>query len=304
MHSVVFVLGPTAAGKSNLALTLAQRLGGAILNCDSLQVYRRLDIGTAKPSPAEQALVPHFLFDQLGPGEVLTAGDFRRLALDVCARELPSQTLFAVGGSGFYIQAFEKGMFEVEKASAAAENVVRERLERHGAEFMYQELERLDPDYAKGIHPGDTYRVTRALIVIEDSGRKMSELKNSFKPQKFPYDYIKLGLSLDREALLPRVKLRTRKMLDEGLLNEVRALVDEGWSSWPPLQSVGYKECLDHLSGRLPGSELEAKIVEKTLQLAKKQRTWFKRDAEIHWLNADDPTAEAIDILTRRSLKA
>ncbi len=290
---VVFILGPTATGKSQLALKLAQKFAGAILNCDSLQTYQRLDIGTAKPPVAERQIVPHFFFDEVKVGDVLTAGDFRRIALSHLAAQLPKQMMFAVGGSGFYIQALEKGMFEVAKPSVEAERAVRAKLDERGPEFMYKELERLDPEYAAELSPNDTYRVTRALIVIADSGRKMSDLRKNFVPQKFPYRYIKLGLSLDREELLPRVRARTQKMLQDGLLAEVEKLLSDGLGDWPPLQSVGYKECVEHLRGRLPREQLEAQIVEKTMQLAKKQRTWFKRDAEIHWLNNSQALSEA-----------
>lgn len=302
-YPVVFVVGPTATGKSRLGLELAQYFNGGILNCDSLQVYQRLDIGTAKPTPAERARVPHFFFDELKTGEILTAGDFRKRALEICERVLPNHALFAVGGSGFYIQAFEKGMFEVDKPDPEKERQVREEMEKNGPEFIFQELQRLDPEYAEEINPHDTYRALRALIVVLDSGRKMSELRREFKPQKFPYPYIKLGLTLSREELLPRVRARTREMLHAGLLAEVEALLAEGFENWPPMNSVGYKECVDVLRGRLAKERLEEQIVEKTLQLAKKQRTWFKRDADIQWLDPVDPLAQAIDLLTRQFQK-
>ncbi len=301
-NPVVFILGPTACGKSRLGMELAEKFGGGILNCDSVQVYQRLDIGTAKPTPEERARVPHFFFDELKPGEILTAGDFRKRALNYCVSELPKGPLFAVGGSGFYIQAFEKGMFEVDKPDPKTEADARRQLEEHGPEFMYQELVRLDPEYAEEINPNDTYRILRALIVAA-GGKKMSELRKGFQPQPFPYRYIKFGLSMERDALLPRVQSRTREMLQSGLVAEVDALLQEGWESWAPLNSVGYKECVDFLRGRLPAERLEQQIVEKTMQLAKKQRTWFKRDAEIHWLKASDPLSEASDILTHEFQK-
>lgn len=293
MNGVVFVVGPTACGKSALALKLAERFHGSILNCDSLQVYRRLDIGTAKPPAKERSIVPHLLFDFVDPGQTLTAGDFRTEALNALHAETAHRSVFAVGGSGFYIQALEKGLFDVPKATIQSEERVRQRLNQKGLEEMYRELQKADPEYAEEISPNDSYRVVRALVVYEDTGKKMSELKRSFKPEPFPYPLLKLGLDLSREQLLPRVSARVDQMLEQGFLNEVERLMNEGYGNWAPLRSVGYQECVDHLEGKLPKEKLATTIVEKTLQLSKKQRTWFKRDREIHWLPFDGAFGEA-----------
>jgi tRNA dimethylallyltransferase len=293
LNPFVLIVGPTAAGKSALGLALAQKYGGAILNCDSLQTYKRLDIGTAKPSPAERSLVPHFLFDYLEPGQFLTAGDFRREALRVLGEQLPERPVFGVGGSGFYIQALEKGMFDVPKPDPEIEAGVREEMDRRGSREMFQELERLDPEYAEAISPNDAYRLTRALVIIRESGKKVSDLRREFKPEKFPFPLLKMGLTLTREQLLPRVQMRSAQMLKDGLIEEVRQLLNEGHADWPPLQSVGYKETLGYLRGEYDLPRLEELLNEKTLQLAKKQRTWFQRDSEIHWLDAGRALEEA-----------
>lgn len=295
MNPFFLIVGPTASGKSSLGMQLAEHFGGAILNCDSLQTYQRLDIGTAKPTAADFKRVPHFLFDVLKPGEVLTAGDYRRLAMDVLAKELPSRMIFGVGGSGFYIQALEKGMFDVPKPSIESERAVRQRLEENGPAALYAELVAKDIKYAQSISPNDTYRITRALIIIEDTGKSVTQVRSEFAAASFPYPILKLGLNLSREELEPRVRARAKTMLDEGLLDEVRALVDEGFKAWPAMQSVGYKECLDVINGDLVEAKLLDQIVEKTLQLSKKQRTWFKRDLEIKWLDTQNAFADAVD---------
>lgn len=300
MKPLVFVVGPTACGKSRVAHDLAKQFGGAILNCDSLQVYKRLDIGTAKPTPSERKEVPHFLFDICEPGSSLTAGDFRKLALECLHRELQSKPVFAVGGSGFYIQALEKGMFEVEKGDAKTEESVRERLAREGSQKLHEELRSHDPEYAEEINPNDAYRIVRALVVVLSTGKKMSDLRKSFQPQPLPFPNFKIGLNLDREKLIPRVQARVEQMMKDGFLREVEKLLDEGFEEWPALHSVGYHECIEHVRGRLPFGQLIPLIVEKTMQLAKKQRTWFKRDASIHWLNAENPLAEARDYVRTR----
>jgi len=302
MHHFVLIVGPTASGKSALALELAKHYGGAILNCDSLQTYQRLDIGTAKPSLKERKSLPHLLFDVIKPGDVLTAGDFRRMALEVLEHELPQRPVFGVGGSGFYIQALEKGMFDVPKPDPKIEAEVRAEAERKGPQEMHAVLQKLDPDYAGKISPNDAYRILRAIIIIRDSGKKVSELQHEFqKGSKFPFPLLKLGLMPTREELLPRVQKRTDEMISSGLLSEVQALLDEGYADWPPLQSVGYKEACAHLRGDVSQTALAPLIVEKTMQLSKKQRTWFKRDSEIHWLaghlSVEDAVAEAGKII-------
>lgn len=295
-YPFVLIVGPTASGKSSLGLRLAESFRGVILNCDSLQFYQRMDIGTAKPTLAERARVPHFLFDMVPPGEVLTAGDYRRAALEIMDREIKKHAVFGVGGSGFYIQALEKGMFDVPKPDPKIEAQVRARLTAEGLPALYAELERRDPQYAEDINPNDAYRIVRALVLMDDSGKTVTEVKAGFKPQPFPYPILKLGLAPSREELLPRVQARAEAMLQQGFLEEVRGLLEDGWGDWPPLQSVGYKECVQFLNGGLERSRLVPLIVEKTMQLAKKQKTWFKRDADIHWLSttAAFPQARAL----------
>jgi tRNA dimethylallyltransferase len=296
VNPFVLILGPTASGKSALGLKLAEHFSGCILNCDSLQTYKRLDIGTAKPSLAERAQVPHFLFDLLEPGEVLTAGDYRQFAIEVLANELPQRPVFGVGGSGFYIQALEKGMFDIPKPKAAAEEKIRSLLDKEGLPHLYELLKGQDPDYAQAINPNDAYRITRGLIIIEDSGRKVSDLKKDFKPRPFPFPLLKLGLAAKREFLLPRVVKRTQEMLAAGLVSEVKRLVEEGFGSWPALQSVGYRECMLLLNGAILETQLAPLITEKTIQLSKKQRTWFNRDPEIRWLDVENPFPQARDL--------
>lgn len=298
MKPLVFVVGPTGSGKSSLALKLAEEFGGAILNCDSLQTYERLDIGTAKPDNTERSRAPHFLFDVVKTGDVLTAGDFRRLAMPVLQRELPSRIVFGVGGSGFYIQALEKGMFDVQKPRLEVEAEIRAEAERLGPAEMYAQLMKLDPEYADSISPNDSYRILRGLIIIRESGKTVTLLRQEFQAEKFPFPLLKLGLLPSRDELLPRVEARARTMLELGLLDEVRVLLAEGYGEWPPLQSVGYRECVAYLKGEIPENRLLPLIVEKTMQLAKKQKTWFKRDKDVHWLPFAEPEPEARRILS------
>lgn len=294
-HPVIFVVGPTGVGKSHFALAAAKTVDGVILNCDSVQTYQELDIGTAKPSQTEQAQVPHFLFDAVKPGEVLTAGDYRRLALQVLQAQLPKHPVFAVGGSGFYIQALEKGMFEIEKVEPAKEAEIRNRLESKSRQELYQELENVDPQTAENLNPNDSYRIQRALIIFYGLGRKLSELKKQFQPQTLPYPVIKIGFTMDRARLRDRIEQRARQMLRAGLIDEVKGLMAKGHQDWPLLQSVGYKQVLAYLKGELAEEDLLPEIVLKTVQLSKRQMTWFQRDKDIRWFDlGDEPRAQHV----------
>ena len=265
---------------------MAVRFGGSILNGDSLQVYRRLDIGTAKPTMEERSVRPHFLFDVAGPGESVTAGDFRRLAIEILERELPVRPVFVVGGSGFYMRALEKGMYPGDKPDPLIEGQIREEVAAMGPAAAWEELRRLDPGRAAELHPHDVYRVTRALITIRISGGKpASELARAFLPDPPPWPLIKIGLDIRRADLAPRIARRTQSMLQAGMLEETKLLIDEGFAAWPALDSVGYRQCRRVLDGHLDLSQLAPEINLRTLQLAKKQQTWFRRDPEIVWFN-------------------
>lgn len=284
-HPLIFVVGPTGVGKSNWALATAKRLGGAILNCDSVQAYRGLDIGTAKPTRQEQSEVPHYLFDVMEPGEILTAGDYRRMALKVLEERLPQQPVFAVGGSGFYIQALEKGMFEIDKIDPDVETKIRDRLSAQSLQDSFEELKRLDPETAEDLSPNDSYRIQRALIVVHGLGKKLSLLKKEFRPKKLPYPVIKVGINADRTVLRDRIELRAQQMLKEGLIGEVEGLLAQNLKDWPILQSVGYKQVLMYKNGELSKEQLLPEITLRTVQLSKRQMTWFQRDKEIQWFD-------------------
>lgn len=295
-NPVIFVVGTTASGKSQWALEMAQSLSGAIVNCDSVQVYKSLDIGAAKPSPAERTLVPHFLFDYVPEGETMTAGVYAR-DFYACMKTLPEkQPVFVVGGTGFYYQAIEKGMYPVRQTPPEIQKEVAEILKTpEGAQSLYEELQRRDPEAASKIHPQDHYRLGRAMELIRAEGKSLTQIQKEFaeKQTPFPYPLLKIGLRWEREELRRRVQSRTEKMLQAGLVEEVRALVARGFAGWAALQSVGYKEVLEYLKGGRSEDWLREEIVQNTMGLAKKQRTWFQRDPEIRWFAGDQGLAPA-----------
>jgi tRNA dimethylallyltransferase len=286
---VIFVLGPTAVGKSAFALRAAEEFGGIILNCDSVQCYCGVEIGAAKPSPSERIRIPHFLLDWVDPPRALTAAQFRRQAMPVLDEYTKTRPVFAVGGSGFYVQALEKGLYDVKQVSGERKAHWQSRLATEGAEVLHAELRLLDPDYGSRLSPNDHYRILRALMLIEAEGRSMTEIRRRFREQttSWPFASIKIGFELPRLKLKEKIQARTEAMLEHGLQAEVEKLLALGLKDWAPLKSVGYKEMVQFIEGEIPAVELVPRIVQSTLQLTKKQMTWFRSDPEIRWFSPD-----------------
>ena len=293
---VIFVVGTTASGKSDWALRMAQKHDGVIVNCDSIQVYKKLDIGSAKASAEERALVPHYLIDYVSPPQEMTAGVYSAEFFELMKTLPEGKPVFVVGGTGFYFMALEKGMYPVTKVSEEMKKQVEQEMsEDGGPEKLYKELMAKDPDYGSKLHVSDHYRIGRGIELVRTQGRSVTEIQKEFDAQKtpFPYPLLKIGPSWDRDVLRKRIAERTEKMLKAGLIEEVQGLLDEGLKSWAPMSSVGYRETIEFLEGMLSREELSEHISTNTAQLAKKQRTWFQRDKEIHWCNGEEGFVKA-----------
>jgi len=302
---VLFLVGPTASGKSDAAVALAEATGAEIINCDSVQFFAGVDIGAAKPEPELLRRARHHLIGHVPVGHDYNAGDFRRDALRVIAGG-GCRRFIAVGGSGFYVQALEKGMYDVPEVAPA----VRERLDREAAEpgglaKLYDELAARDPRAAEKIDRNDRYRILRSLEVLRAHPTEtLSEIRERFRAQEPPRAFLseKMGLFCDRALLRERVTSRTRRMLASGLISEVENLRAQiralGLGDWAPLRSVGYGEVQDFLDGKLPRENLEQQIVTSTMQLAKRQMTWFKRDLATEWFA---PGPEMVDAMAARA---
>jgi tRNA dimethylallyltransferase len=298
-EAVVVIAGPTASGKSQLALELAERLQSAgrpsaILCADSITVYHGFEIGSAKPNPADRARVPHFLLDLAAPTDRFTAADFARTAREVISRlHAVGSIPLLVGGAGFYLRALLHGM-AAEGAEEGGDAIeikaeLTARAEREGWESLYGELLRLDPDSATVIHPRDHYRILRGLQAMRLHGRRWSALNREARaaPPRYPGQRF-FALHWEREELRGRVEQRTREMLRAGLVEETRALLESGVPPEArPMQSVGYKECVETLRGNLAEPALEAAIVHSTMRLAKQQMTWFRRERNVEWLRPE-----------------
>lgn len=283
------IVGPTGVGKSEVALFLAKNLGGEIVNFDSVQLYKDLNIGTAKPSEEERKEVPHHLYDVLEIWEECNAAKYMEMA-DRVIRELKERKRLPilVGGTGLYLRALEYGLFPVEIPEEIRKKV-RERAERKLRD-LYEELKKLDPEYAGKISPKDRVRITRALEVIYATSKPFSQFhkENPFFEKK-RYEILKIGLNLPRKELYKRIDERVLRMIEKGWLEEVRSLMEKGFGPQLKLfKAIGYRYLVEHLEGKLSLEEAVRLIQRDTRRYAKRQITWFKREPEIVWFSSEE----------------
>jgi tRNA dimethylallyltransferase len=287
MGKILVIVGPTAVGKSDVALRVAQKLRGEIISADSVQVYRGLDIGAAKPSPQERTAVPHHLIDIVDPNENYTVADFQRDAGEtIAAVHRRGRLPILAGGTGLYVRSVVQGFaFSESGTDEELRHRLRLEAERHGPEALHNRLTGVDPEYAAKLHPNDLRRVIRALEVYERTQVPISE-QISQTPQEAVYDALQFGLTLPRELLYQRIEERVEQMLASGLVDEVKGLLANGVSpEAKSMQSLGYKQIVTYLQGELSLEESVALIKRDTRRFAKRQLTWFRRDQEIQWFD-------------------
>jgi tRNA dimethylallyltransferase len=289
---VVVILGPTATGKSELAVELALRFGGEIVSADSRQVYRHMDIGTAKPTLEQQALVPHHLIDVVDPDEDYDVARYQREALEaIKAVPARGKLPFLVGGSGLYLAA---AMGELDLPIVGADAELRRRLEKEaaeqGGEALHQRLAEVDPETAARLHPNDLQRVIRALEVHYLTGLPLSAFRREKGAARHcepsPVRFLRIGLTAPREALYRRIEQRVEKMMAQGFLDEVSALLARGYHlGLKSMDSLGYKELGAHLEGRMELDEAVETFKRNTRRFAKRQLTWFRKTPEVNWFD-------------------
>ncbi len=293
---LVAIVGPTASGKSALALRLARARRGEIVSCDSLQVYRGLDIGSAKAPPEERAEVKHHLIDVADPGMVFSAAEYARLArVALDAVRSRGHLPIVAGGTGLYLRALLVGLFEGPPRDEALRRRLEALCDRFGDPRVHRLLGRVDPEAAARINPRDRVRVVRALEVFRATGRPLSEQQRQGAEPLRGYATLVVGLDPGRAALRVAIEARTRQMLAQGLIDEVRGLLEGGLPPLArPLQAIGYRQALAVLQGELTLDEAERAIVTATLRFAKRQMTWFRHQAEVRWFARAEEAEEAV----------
>lgn len=283
------VVGPTGVGKSELAIFLAKNLEGEIVNFDSVQLYKDLNIGTAKPSEEEKREIPHHLYDVLEIWEECNAARYIEMADKVITEILQRKKIpILVGGTGLYLRTLEYGLFKLEIPEKIRKEI-RQKAEIN-LEKLYEELKRLDPEYAQKISPKDKVRITRALEVIYTTSKPFSQFhkENPFFGEK-RYEILKIGLNLPRKELYKRINERVIKMLEKGWLEEVKKLTEKGFGPQLKLfKAIGYRYLIEHLEGKRSLEECIKLIQRDTRRYAKRQITWFKKEQDIVWFSPEE----------------
>ena len=287
---IVVIAGPTASGKTSLAIELALAFGGEIVNADSMQVYRGMDVGTAKPDSAERKRVPHHLMDVVDPDEDFNAAIYRSLAIPVL-REIHSRgrVPFVVGGTGLYIRVLLGGVIHSPPMDPELRSGLREELALKGPVVLHGRLKELDPESAQRIHPHDRVRILRALEIIHLSKRRLSSLVKDHRFGDNPFRALKICLQIERERLYHQINERCVRMIQSGLAREAADLLKKGYSpALKPMTGLGYRHMVGVLEGRWDMDTALRKLQSDTRRYAKRQLTWFRADPENIWLKVED----------------
>ncbi len=300
---MILILGVTASGKGRLAFDLAQSLGAEIISIDSMKVYRRMDIGTAKPSQEARQRVKHHLIDIVEPSDSFSVGAFRDAALgaieQIKSRNMP---VIAVGGTALYIKALLYGLFEGPGTDQQIRADLNSRAEAEGLAELHRELTKIDPIAAERINPNDSKRIIRALEVYQLTGKPISSLQKQWDNDDIKHNWTIIGLRREKTDANGRINKRVKKMIIAGLVNEVRTLLAED----KPLSkqarcAIGYAEIIEYINGKIELEEATELIKKNTRRLAKNQRTWFKTFKNVHWLDIE-PNEPPEKILTRTKI--
>lgn len=286
---VVVIVGPTASGKTAVSIELAKKINGEIISADSMQIYKYMDIGTAKPTLDEMQGIKHYMLDVVMPDETFNVAKYKKMAEEAIEEILKKGKVpIIVGGTGLYVNTLVDGIeFADVPGDEEYKNELIEKAYREGAMSIYKELEKVDSESAKKIDPNNIRRVARALEIYKVTGKTKTQLDIESR-KEVKYDYRLFGMEWDRETLYNRIDLRVDKMIEAGLINEVRNVIEKFKISNTAVQGLGYKEVIEYLNGNISYEEMIEKLKLETRHYAKRQLTWFRRDKRIKWIKPDE----------------
>ncbi len=283
IRPVIVIVGPTAIGKTALSIQLAHVYDAEIVSADSRQIYKYMDIGTAKPTLQDMDEIPHHFLDILEPGSDFSSGTYGKQAREkIISLQKKDKNVIVVGGSGLYIKALLFGMISFDKKDDSIRTELVNRLSKEGLPKLYAELQKVDPELANRFSVKDTQRILRGLEVFLISGKRLSELQKE-EEIPAPFKFVQIGLEMDRAKLYERINKRVDIMLEAGLVDEVKTLLAKGFDKTNALNAVGYKEVIDYLSGECDFDRMSELIKQNTRRFAKRQLTWFRKDKSINW---------------------
>lgn len=288
---LIILTGPTAVGKTSLSIKLAKAVDGEIISADSMQIYKKMDIGTAKITREEMEGVPHYLVDELDPAQEFNVVVFQKMAKEAMERIYRrSKIPIVVGGTGFYIQAL---LYDIDFSEHDGKEIYREKLkkdqEQYGSQYLYDQLKKVDPEYAKTVHANNIKKVIRALEYYEETGQKLSSHNLLQRQKESPYRAAYLVLNDDRQRLYERIDQRVDEMIRQGLIEEVRGLIAEGYTKdMVSMQGLGYKEFFDYFDNKISLEEVISLIKRDTRHFAKRQLTWFRREKNVVWFDKSE----------------
>lgn len=290
MKPIVILTGPTAVGKTALSIALAKAIHGEIISADSMQVYKKMNIGTAKVTKEEMQGIPHYLIDELDPKDEFNVVKFKELGKEYMKQIYKKGKIpIVVGGTGFYIQALLYDIqFDENKDDKEYRTYLEGLLKEEGELYLHQLLKNIDIESAKLIHPNNVKRVIRALEFYHQTGKRISEHNEEESQRTSPYQFVYFVLTDKREILYDRINKRVDKMIEDGLVNEVRTLYKEGYEKkLVSMQGIGYKEIIEYLEGNVSLEEAIANLKKDTRHFAKRQLTWFRREKEVTWIDKE-----------------
>lgn len=293
MEPVIVIVGPTASGKTGLSIELAKLINGSIVSADSMQIYRYMNIGTAKPDKSEMSGIRHYMIDVVNPDENFSVAKYRELALDSIKNILSEDKHpIIAGGTGLYINSL---LYNISFSEMICDIELREALKaealEYGNRYLHEKLQVIDPQAAARIHENDIKRIIRAIEVYTHTHRTMSEHESQSRLEPPPYQYLVFGLNWDRDKLYERIEMRVDRMMENGLTDEVKKLIEMGYDRGSSaMQGIGYKELLSCLRGEYSLEETIYILKRDTRHYAKRQMTWFRRIKEINWIDIDENT--------------